>query len=688
MSLLIVESPVKAKKIQKFLNNTDIKVLSSYGHINNLDTKQLDKMINNNFTPLYLNSKDKAQVIKELKKAGKGKDIILAADDDREGDAIAWHTGNLFKTDYSKNNRITFNEVSKKAVERALENKHKLNMNSVQSQRCRQLLDLIIGFKLSPLLWKHIQSQEKGLSAGRVQSTLLRMLQEHEQEIKNYEPESTYDFTGTLHDINNKDRIIDAIFEISDDYYDSIDTFNSHDILDIMKDNRRFHVTDRKEKKEKRSPPQPFITSSLQQTAQNEYGFPIKMTMDIAQKLFDNGKITYMRTDSTYIAPEFKESLKRFINDKFGSEYYRSPKQKVVKGSQNAHECIRPTDITYELSDGYNENDKKLYNLIMKRTVTSHMKHAVYDVCKINLTNEASQHIGYYVGTTKSLSFEGFLKYTGQIIEEKKSFDDIEYCQLVESEIKETESNPPQYYNESSIVKKLESSGVGRPSTYASIVNTLYTRNYTVTKDIQGKQKEEPYHKLHKNNKITKGIHKKTLSVQKKRIILTDLGETVLDYLLQHFSDMICIEFTAQVESDLDLISSGESDFHTVIKKVYEVFHPIIIEQMNIRRTSKDALYIGDTEVKNGKFGYYVNVNNKNYGIANYMKMSKKKIEELTEEDIIKITEYPKIVGTHKQKDVILHIGPYGTYMKYDNKNYRIDTLKDHTLSSLSTLLK
>jgi len=692
MSLLIVESPVKARKIQKFLTGQDIQVLSSFGHINNLDTKQLDDMISNNFNPIYVNSKDKSKVIKELKQAGKGKEIILAADDDREGDAIAWHCGNLFKTDYSQNNRITFNEVSKKAIEKAIKEKHKLNMNSVHSQRCRQLLDLMIGYKLSPLLWKHIQTSQKGLSAGRVQSTLLRMLQDHENTIKNYEPDSTYDFTGKLHDVNDKERLIEATFEILDDYYESIDTFNCKEILNLLKDNRRFQVIERKETKEKRSPPQPFITSTLQQTAQNELGFSIKMTMDIAQKLFDNGKITYMRTDSTYINPEFKETLKNYIigtfgKDKSGKNYYREQKQKKVKGSQNAHECIRPTDINHLLSEGYKGCDKKLYNLIVKRTVTSHMKHAVYDVCKIKLTNEETHHIGYFIGTTKYLSFEGFLKYTGKEIEKKTSFDDIDYCLLIESEIKETESNPPQYYNESMIVKKLESSGVGRPSTYASIVNTLYNRNYTVTKDVDGKDKQEPYHKLHESNKITQGVHQTKTTKQKKRILLTDLGETVLKYLLQHFSSMICIDFTAQVESDLDLISSGETEFHTIIKKVYDVFWPVIQKQMKTKRTSKDAIYIGDTEVKNGKYGYYIHIKDKNYGLTNYMKATKKKLDELTEEDIQQLIQYPKCVGKHKGKDILLLMGMYGIYMKYNDKNYRIDKLRNHSLESLITLI-
>lgn len=686
MSLLIVESPAKAKKIQKFLQNTNIKVLSSFGHINNLKTDKLDDMINNNFTPIYQNSKDKAKVVKELKLNGKNKEIILAADDDREGDAIAWHCGNLFKTDYSKNNRITFNEISKSAIEKALRNKHKLNMNSVESQRCRQLLDLIIGFKLSPLLWRHIQTSQKGLSAGRVQSTLLRMLQDHENTIKNFEPEYSYDFNGTLCDVNDKDRLIECDFQIEDDYFEE-NEFEPMRVLDVFKENRLFTVSNRKEFQEKRSPPQPFITSTLQQTAQNELGFPIKMTMDIAQKLYENGKITYMRTDSTYIAPEFKKSLQSHITDKYGSNYYRNQKQKKVKGAQEAHECIRPTDLSTTLSDSYKDCDKKLYNLIVKRTITSHMKHAVYDVCKIHLTNDETKHIGYYEGTVKSLSFEGFLKYTGQSVEKKISFDNLEQCQLIETEIKESESNAPQYYNESTIVKKLESSGVGRPSTYASIVSTLYTRNYTVVKDIEGKKKEEPFYKLDKHDKITEGIHKTTTSKQKKRIVLTDLGETVLSYLLKHFSDMICIEFTAMVERDLDLISDGKSDFHTIIKKVYEAFYPIIQSQMKQKIIKKGSHYIGDYEIKTGKYGPYIIHDSKTHGITNYLKFTKQKLEDLQEKDILKLIEYPKKVGKHLSKDIILQLGPYGVYMKYNNKNYKINKLKDHSLESLISLI-
>jgi DNA topoisomerase-1 len=687
MSLLIVESPAKGRKIQKFLQGTGITVSSSFGHINNLDTEKLDAMITNNFTPIYKSSNEKSKVIKELKALGKGKDIILAADDDREGDAIAWHCGNLFKTDYTKNNRITFNEISKKAIEKALQNRHTLNMNSVNSQRCRQLLDLMIGYKLSPLLWKHIKTQEKGLSAGRVQSTLLRMLKEHEDKINKYEPDSSYDFTGKLRDVDDKERILDCIFHISDEYYELIDALDCNEILTLFKHNRVFHVSHRHETQDKKSPPQPFITSTLQQVAQNELGFPIKMTMDIAQKLYENGKITYMRTDSTFIADEFKTQIKNKVIQDYGSEYYKHHKPKKVKGAQEAHECIRPTDLHTVLSDGYTDKDKKLYQLILKRTITSHMKQAIYDVCKIDLMNDITRNIGYYQGTTKSLAFEGFLKYTGATIEKKTSFDSIQSCTLIESEIKETESNPPQYYNESTIVKKLEASGVGRPSTYASIISTLYSRKYTLTKDIVGNTKEEPYYKLDSSDMITKGTHTHAGIKQKKRIQLTDLGETVLDYLLKHFNDMICIQFTAQVETDLDKITNGTIECSSILKKIYDVYHPIVIDQMRTTSIGKETIQLGIYEIRTGRYGPYILHNKETYGLSAYLTMQKKKVTELSVDDLDTVIKYPKKVGKYNRKSITLHIGQHSIYMKYDGKNYRVDKLKDHSLESLSSLI-
>jgi len=459
-----------------------------------------------------------------------------------------------------------------------------------------------------------------------------------------------------------------------------IDELDCNGVLTLFTTNRTFNVSELCNSNEKRSPPQPFITSTLQQSAQNECGFPIKMTMNIAQKLFDNGKITYTRTDSTYIAPDFKNKIKRKVEGTYGPEYYRNHKPKKVKASQGAHECIRPQDLDATLSDKYTDADRKLYNLIMKRTITSHMKPAVYDVCKINLINKETEHIGYFQGTTKALTFEGFLKYNGAKVEDKVDFTTIQRCHLTDSEIKETESNPPQYYNESTIVKKLESSGVGRPSTYASIISTLYNRKYTITCDIPGKKKEEPYYKLTNDDMISKGIHKVTTPIQKKRIRLTDLGSMVLHYLLQHFDTMICVDFTARVEEDLDLVSQGDLDWRDILRKIYNSCNPIFIRELGESN-------VGHYQIKDGKFGHYFTYKKKNYSLSSYLTMKKMDIEELTEDDMNFIIQYPKKVGKHNGKEITLHIGQHSIYMKHNDKNYRLDKVKDHSLSSLSSLL-
>ena len=337
MKLIIVESPAKAKKIQTFFPN-DIIVKSSFGHINNLDTTKLDEMIEKDFTPIYKVINPKAvSMLKNIK----AKEIILAADDDREGDAIAWHTGNLFNLDYTENNRIKFNEISKRAITNALDNPMTLDMNSVNAQRARQFIDLYIGYKVSPLLWKHIQTDKKGLSAGRVQSCLLNILEDHEKNIKNYEPEYSYKFTSNMYDDNIN---FDSLFnfnkiEVNDDLI--------KEILNYIIECREFKVIEKEIKEERSYSSPPLITSTLQQCAQQELGFPVKMTMNVAQKLYENGKITYMRTDSTIIAKDFSETLNVLINEKYGEEYYNLPKVKKVKGAQiRISEIILVKNIT------------------------------------------------------------------------------------------------------------------------------------------------------------------------------------------------------------------------------------------------------------------------------------------------------------------------------------------------------
>ena len=672
MKLIIVESPAKAKKIQSFFN--DVIVKSSFGHINNLDFKKLDEMISKNFTPIYINTPDKFKVINQLKSV-KCDEIILAADDDREGDAIAWHTGNLFKLDYTKNNRIKFNEISKRAISNALDNIEKLDLDSVNAQRTRQFIDLMIGFKISPLLWKHVKTDKKGLSAGRVQSCLLNILHKHEEDIKNHEPEYNYDFKS---EIENNDINLQSDFQFNDT---DIDDDLIKEIMKQIINDRKCYVIKKEIVEEKSYSPPPLITSTLQQSAQQELGYSVKMTMAIAQKLYENGKITYMRTDSAFISNGFKKSLKQNIDLNYGENYYLNRVTKKVKGAQEAHECIRPTNLDTELSNNYKECDKKLYELIKRRTVISHMQPAIYDVMTIDLTNDLLKIFGFFRAKIKSLKFDGYLKYLDKDVDiiDLKIYQNIDTYKIKDAICKYLESNPPQYYNESSIVKKLEKSGIGRPSTYANLIETLYTRNYTINKDIDSIEKTQNTICLIDDDIIDKEETIKTPK-QKKRIIVTDLGKLVLEYLSKNFINLLNVEFTALIEKDLDLISDGELEWKMVIKKIYDSFISIIMREMSIKTTQdkKSDTILGkiknkDIILKNGKYGYYIQYDSKNFNIQNYLKFKKIEKDNLKIEDCVEIIKYPKKVGSLKKKPVMIHMGPYGYYMKYNNKNIRID---------------
>ena len=671
MKLIIVESPAKAKKIQTFFDK-NVVVRSSFGHINGLDTSKLDKMIENDFKPIYKISNPK--IVQELKNI-QCSDIVLAADDDREGDAIAWHTGNLFKLDYSKNNRIKFNEISKKAIENALENPTTLNMNSVNAQRARQFIDLYIGYKVSPLLWKHIKTDAKGLSAGRVQSCLLNLLIEHQQKIVDHTPEYNYKLDSNMYsdDINLPSQFQFNSKNIDDDLV--------KEILNIMIQNKTYKIAKRNISEEKSYSPKPLITSTLQQRAQKEFGFPVKMTMNIAQKLYENGKITYMRTDSTYISNDFKKCLYKNITENYGKEYYMNIQCKKVKGAQEAHEAIRPTNLNTELSDNYKDCDKKLYELIKRITIMSHMQHAKFDILTLHMTNDLLKEYGYFISKIKSLKFDGYLKYMEQDLERVKLsvYQNINMVKLKDAICKYVESNPPQYYNESTIVKKLENSGIGRPSTYANLIDTLYNRKYTTNKDIDPIEKTQKCISL-KNDNIQEYNESYKSNIQKKRIVVTDLGNLVNNYLNGILPNMLNTDFTANVENDLDLVSDGRMDWYDVIRKIYDTFNPVIITQISIgntTNTSSDKLLFQyknkDVVLKNGKYGEYLRYGTKNYNIQGYLKYKKIESDKIALDDFETLIQFPKKICKHKNIDICIHIGPYGYYMKYGKKNYRID---------------
>lgn len=669
MILVIVESPTKAKKIQTYLGSKYV-VLSSQGHIVELDTKRLNSMISSGFQPIYKLQSSKKRVIQQLKSV-KHSHVILAADDDREGDAIAWHCGNLLKVDFNQSNRIVFNEISKRSIQKAFQNPTQINLHSVNSQRCRQLLDLIIGFKLSPLLWKHIDTPVRGLSAGRVQSCLLRMIQEHETKITTFQPQSTYVVQGVF-SINETEfpcLYVSKETEFSDSTIDKLfQTFHQ---------NRVFTIKDRKQKRVLTYPPNPLITSSLQQIAQKECGFSVQQTMQIAQKLYENGKITYMRTDSTNLSKDFVVTLKRHIDTTYGNEYYQTSKNKVVKGAQEAHEAIRPTNIEHVLSDGYQPCDKRLYDLIRKITIQSHMKPANYDQYTYTLQNDKVS--GIFQGSHKFLQFAGYLNYKDtREIETSTPFEVSDKGHLQTAEGYSKQTKPPSYWNESAIVKQLESSGVGRPSTYASILNTLYSRSYTEMVDIPEVKREVPQKKLSIDGTIQQTTRIETLSKQTKRVKMTNLGQVVLEYLLTHFPTMIHVEFTSRVESDLDKVSQGTLDWVRVIQKIYDTFMPIVKSQMNFKHKKRDSSSIHGYQLKQGPYGDYIHdpETNQNYKLSYYLTYHKKKTNQLTEEDIQKVVSYPISIGMYKKTPIEVKLNSRGHYFQYKSRYFNVSS--DH----------
>ena len=690
MYLLITESPAKAKKIQGFLSN-QYNVKSSCGHIRDLEKKKTKRYgnpadfgidVTNNFKPTYKIMSDKKEVVKMLKDNAKNNTVIFAADDDREGEAIAWHTANVLKTDINQKNRIIFREISKKANLKAIENPIQINMNEVNAQQARRIIDRLIGFKLSPCLCKHIQCHESGLSAGRVQSALLNLLQERESMINNYEPDIELSIKGSFHKLKDTEFIFAKEYDIDNDFIKNIFKLFSKD--------RRFNVFNTSKKKDKSYPKKPFITSSLQLAAQNELGFPVKMTMDIAQKLYENGHITYMRTDSTFISEGFQEKIKDYLSN-YETNYYQKPKEKKVKGAQEAHEAIRPTSLNKNID--VDETSLRLYNMIFKRTITSHMKPAEYDVYQINLQNDSSKTIGHFTTNYRQLTFPGYLIYgKNEIkIDEKPSFNN--YYNLQECISSEKEGSKPTLYNESAIVNLLEETGIGRPSTYASIIATLDNRNYTVKKDIKLEDNEENIIHLSENNTITEKINIIKGKTVKQRIQLTPLGRKVLSYLQEHFSNIIQKEFTCEIEKDLDLIAEGKLNYIDIIQKVYLSFVSIVDQQMRIK-INYNLQHLGEKQGKNiylgsGKYGPYLQIinekdNKKNISIQKYLELINKDEKNITLNDAIQFLKYPKKIND----EITIHIGPYGYYMKHKGKNYKVNQDGNYTEDYCLSILR
>ena len=612
--LVIIESPGKIKKISSILGN-DYIIKASFGHIRDLNSADLSIDIHNNFKPNYIISNDKKNVVNELIQLSKDHSVIIATDNDREGEGIAEGLKSVLKLNDYK--RIVFTEITKNAIINALENPGKINKNLANAQETRRILDRLMGYLISPILWKYLDKDAK--SAGRVQSVVNKIIIDKENEIKEYVPLLYYKISGFFS--NSLNTQLDRINSI-----DSIDKVK--EFLNCITKKTIFKIINIDNKTSIRKPPAPYITSTLQQDASTKLRFNPKKTMEIAQKLYESGLITYMRTDSFALSSDIKEECKEFILKEFGIKY-SNPKDHTTKSknAQEAHECIRPTHI-YTNVDELKGDQSKLYKLIWERTIASQMSNAEIDilVIKIDAINDKSILVFdkqyYFTSSQETIKFDGYMKLNSIDSKGNEGIDSkgIEVNTILKMDkikVSEEYSSSPLRYNEANLIKYLEKNGIGRPSTFASIITKVLERNYVEIKDIPGCAKEQHNIELSKTFKIKESVKEIIINSEKQKLIPTTIGININDFLSKHFANIINIEFTAKMEEYLDLIALGTANYITIIRGFYEMFNPTV-EKLSahakltktILGSSNDTLFgtINDVDIYkgSGKFGPYI----------------------------------------------------------------------------------
>lgn len=680
-NLVIVESPAKAKTIQKFLGN-GYEVKSSFGHIRDLQDKKLSVDVERNFTPEYVIPSDKKKVVAELKKAAASASTVwLASDEDREGEAISWHLFETLGLNEAHTRRIVFHEITKDAIVNAVRNPRSIDMNLVNAQQARRVLDRLVGFELSPVLWRKIQPK---LSAGRVQSVALRLVVEREKEIMAFENEAFYKVEAFFHPAGFPAAV--KVKAVLDTKFKTIDEARKF-LQDCI--GADFTVSDVEKKEATRFPAAPFTTSTLQQEAARKLRFPVSMTMRVAQSLYERGLITYMRTDSTNLSTLALGAAKKFITGNFGPEYSKTRQFKThSKGAQEAHEAIRPTYIENTEIEG-TAQEQKLYNLIWKRTVASQMADA--KVLNTTLRVASDKRSEKFNAQATQVLFDGFLKLyiegtdNQEAEEEEVMLPDLQVGTKMEekginAECKFTAA-PPRY-SEATLVKKLEELGIGRPSTYAPTIATLTTgRGYIVKGDKEGKKITVNDLEL-RNGNISEKSKTETVGAERGRLLPQEIGMIVTDYLEKNFADIMGYDFTANVEKEFDQIADGNLVWNDVIGAFYTPFHKKVEEVLNdgnYSHVSKDLGTDGDGNrfvAKFGKFGPYIQ---KGEGEnVQYASLGKGQlIEDLTLEDALKLFQLPRTVGKYKDVDVVALKGMFGPYIKYGDKNFSIPRGKD-----------
>lgn len=680
-NLVIVESPAKAKTIQKFLGN-GYEVKSSFGHIRDLQDKKLSVDVERNFTPEYVIPSDKKKVVAELKKAAASASTVwLASDEDREGEAISWHLFETLGLNEAHTRRIVFHEITKDAIVNAVRNPRTIDMNLVNAQQARRVLDRLVGFELSPVLWRKIQPK---LSAGRVQSVALRLVVEREKEIMAFENEAFYKVEAFFHPAGFPAAV--KVKAVLDTKFKTIDEARKF-LQDCI--GADFTVSDVEKKEATRFPAAPFTTSTLQQEAARKLRFPVSMTMRVAQSLYERGLITYMRTDSTNLSTLALGAAKKFITGNFGPEYSKTRQFKThSKGAQEAHEAIRPTYIENTEIEG-TAQEQKLYNLIWKRTVASQMADA--KVLNTTLRVASDKRSEKFNAQATQVLFDGFLKLyiegtdNQETEEEEVMLPDLQVGTKMEekginAECKFTAA-PPRY-SEATLVKKLEELGIGRPSTYAPTIATLTTgRGYIVKGDKEGKKITVNDLELRSGN-ISEKSKTETVGAERGRLLPQEIGMIVTDYLEKNFTDIMGYDFTANVEKEFDQIADGNLVWNDVIGAFYTPFHKKVDEVLHDGNYSHVSKELGtDSEgnkitAKFGKFGPYIQ---KGEGEkAQYASLGKDQlIENITLEDALKMFQLPRTVGEYNGVEVIALKGRFGPFLKYGDRNFSIPRGKD-----------
>lgn len=680
-NLVIVESPAKAKTIQKFLGN-GYEVKSSFGHIRDLQDKKLSVDVERNFTPEYVIPSDKKKVVAELKKAAASASTVwLASDEDREGEAISWHLFETLGLNEAHTRRIVFHEITKDAIVNAVRNPRSIDMNLVNAQQARRVLDRLVGFELSPVLWRKIQPK---LSAGRVQSVALRLVVEREKEIMAFENEAFYKVEAFFHPAGFPAAV--KVKAVLDTKFKTIDEARKF-LQDCI--GADFTVSDVEKKEATRFPAAPFTTSTLQQEAARKLRFPVSMTMRVAQSLYERGLITYMRTDSTNLSTLALGAAKKFITGNFGPEYSKTRQFKThSKGAQEAHEAIRPTYIENTEIEG-TAQEQRLYNLIWKRTVASQMADA--KVLNTTLRVASDKRSEKFNAQATQVLFDGFLKLyiegtdNQEAEEEEVMLPDLQVGTKMEekginAECKFTAA-PPRY-SEATLVKKLEELGIGRPSTYAPTIATLTTgRGYIVKGDKEGKKITVNDLEL-RNGNISEKSKTETVGAERGRLLPQEIGMIVTDYLEKNFTDIMGYDFTANVEKEFDQIADGNLVWNDVIGAFYTPFHKKVDEVLHDGNYSHVSKELGtDSEgnkitAKFGKFGPYIQ---KGEGEkAQYASLGKDQlIENITLEDALKMFQLPRTVGEYNGVEVIALKGRFGPFLKYGDRNFSIPRGKD-----------